>query len=456
MRSSKNTLTGLLSLDQLRTAVGTGEIDTVMIGVPDMGGRLKGKEVDAAAFVRTWPSGIEACAYILATDADMNAIPGFELTSWEHGYGDFALIPDEHTIRRLGYLEGTALVLADPADHEHVPVEVAPRHILRTQLDRLTSLGYDVRVGLETEFVLYEDTEHSTASNRDLRPVALHNLDYALDRPPVVADFFTALRDALRAAGMPPESVKLEGAPGQVEVTFPYGPALPACDAHVVFKHAVRHVAARRGLTPTFMAAPETGVGSGLHVHLSLWKDDEPAFATPSHWDELPGTMQQAIAGLISGLPHLAPLYAPTVNSYKRYRPYSFAPTHFTWGIDNRGCAIRVTGHGPGTHLEIRSPGADANPYLALAAACAAIHHGLTRDPALPPSYLGDPYRAVDELPLPSDLAAALGDFDGSQIAIDAFGENVIRHYAHAAHIETEAYRVRVTDVERERGLERA
>ncbi|MDX2826266.1 glutamine synthetase family protein [Streptomyces ipomoeae] len=455
MHSSNDPLTGPLSLDQLRAAVASGEIRTVMIGVPDMMGRLKGKEFDASAFVKDLPV-TEACAYILATDADMTPLPGFALTGWEHGYGDFTLIPDEHTIRRLGYLDGTALILADPADPEGRPVEVAPRHILRTQLDRLTGLGYEVRVGLEPEFLLYEDTEHSTANKRDLRPVALHNLDYALDRPPALSDFLQDLRDALRAAGLPPESVKLEGANGQVEVTFPYGPALPACDAHIVFKHAVRHVAARRGLTPTFMAAPETGVGSGLHVHLSLWKDDEPAFATPSRWDVLPETMQRAIAGLISGLPHLAPLYAPTVNSYKRYRPYSFAPTHFTWGIDNRGCAVRVTGHDQGTRLEIRAPGADANPYLAVAAACAAIHHGLTKSPELPPLYLGDPYQAVDELPVPGDLAAALGDFDGSQLAVDAFGESVVRHYAHAAHIEIEAHRALVTDIERQRGLERA
>jgi glutamine synthetase len=201
------------------------------------------------------------------------------------------------------------------------------------------------------------------------------------------------------------------------------------------------------------MAAPETGVGSGMHIHLSLWKDGEPVFATTSHRDLPPSTMERAIAGLISGMPHLAPLYAPTPNSYKRYRPYSFAPTHFTWGIDNRGCAIRVTGHGKGTHLEIRLPGADANPYLAVAASCAAIIHGLADRPKLPAFVMGNAYRAVDELPVPSDLTAALGDFDGSPIAEKAFGETVVLHYTHAAQTEVDAHLGQVTDVERERGL---
>ncbi|MFC4463948.1 glutamine synthetase family protein [Streptomyces xiangluensis] len=445
-------LTGLLSLEGLRDAVRRGEITTVMLSVPDMMGRLKGKDFEASVFLEEMPTA-EACAYILATDVNMTPLPGFELTGWEHGYGDFAVIPDPDTIRRLPYLPGTALILADPADREGTPIEVAPRHILRTQLDRLADLGFDVKVGLETEFVLYKELAHSASGYRDLQPAAFHNLDYALDRPLLLTDFFQDLKLMLRGAGMPVESVKTEGAKGQVEVTWRYGPALPACDALAVFKHTVRHVAARRDLIPTFMAAPETGVGSGMHIHLSLWKDGDPVFATTSHRDLPPQTMERAIAGLISGMPHLTPLYAPTPNSYKRYAPYSFAPTHFTWGIDNRGCAIRITGHGKGTHLEIRLPGADANPYLAVAASCAAIIHGLTDTPELRPFFMGNAYRAVDEIPVPSDLAAALGDFDGSPIAEKAFGETVVRHFAHAAQMEIDAHLGQVTDVERERGF---
>ncbi|MEV1083505.1 glutamine synthetase family protein [Streptomyces sp. NPDC050211] len=443
---------GLLSLQELRDATRRGEITTVMLGVPDMMGRLKGKDFEASIFLEEMPA-TEACAYILATDVNMAPLPGFELTGWEHGYGDFAVIPDPDTIRRLPYRADTALILGDPADREGAPIEVAPRRILRTQLDHLADLGFDVRVGLETEFLLYKELAHSASGYRDLQPAAFHNLDYALDRPLLLTDFFQDLKTALRGAGMPIESVKTEGAKGQVEVTWRYGPALAACDVLAVFKHTVRHVAAPRELIPTFMAAPETGVGSGLHIHLSLWKDGEPVFATTSHRDLPTPTMERALAGLISGLPHLAPLYAPTPNSYKRYRPYSFAPTHFTWGFDNRGCAIRVTGHGKGTHLEVRLPGADANPYLALAACCAAIIHGLTDRPMLPPFFMGDAYRAVDALSVPSDLAAALSDFDESLIAEKAFGETVVRHFAHAAQMEIDAHRGQVTDVERERGL---
>ncbi|MEU1449693.1 glutamine synthetase family protein, partial [Streptomyces mirabilis] len=253
-------------------------------------------------------------------------------------------------------------------------------------------------------------------------------------------------------------SVKTEGAAGQLEITFPYGPAMTACDAYTVYKQALRHIAQRHGMTPTFMAAPQTGVGSGLHIHLSLLDvaDYRNAFATRPDEEELPETMQRAIAGLISTMPYLAPLYAPHANSYKRYTPHSFAPTRFTWGYDNRSCAIRVTGHGTGRHLEVRLPGADANPYLALAAALAAIAHGITDAPELLPPCAGDAYQADSALPVPRDLADAVADFDGSKTALAAFGERVVRHYTRAAQAEIDEHRRRVTDVELQRGFDRA
>ncbi|WP_055612210.1 glutamine synthetase family protein [Streptomyces phaeochromogenes] len=452
---------GHLTFEEFKTAVNSGDITTVLLAVPNMLGQLKGKRLDASGFLKTIEDGseggAEVCAYVLATDVDMEPLDGFELTGWEAGFGDFGVVPDLATIRRLPYMPGTVLVHADALHHSGLPIDVAPRTMLRTQIDRLTKLGLDVKVGLESEFMLYQGTAQQAhaAGYRALEPVAPHNLDYALDHPVALTDFLDDLEEALRDTSTPVEAVKTEGAAGQVEVTFPYGEALAACDAYTVYQHAVRHLAERHAMVPTFMAAPQTGVGSGLHLHLSLWREGRNAFAVP-HEGDLPDTMRQAIAGLIAGLPHLAPLYAPHINSYKRFVARSFAPTHFTWGRDNRGCAIRITGHGDGAHLEIRLAGADANPYLALAAALASIHHGLTERPDFPPETTGDAYQTDDGLPVPADLTEALADFRSSKTALDAFGPAVVRHYAYAARHEIRWHRHRVTDTELERGFLRA
>ncbi|MGW2287115.1 glutamine synthetase family protein [Streptomyces phaeochromogenes] len=463
--SEANQHAGCLSLNDLKTAVDSGAVTTVLLAVPNMLGQLKGKRLDASGFLQTITkqtqdgakAGAEMCAYVLATDVDMEPLEGFELAGWETGFGDFGVVPDLATIRRLPYMPGTVLIHADALHHSGLAIDAAPRTMLRTQIDRLTDLGWDVKVGLESEFMLYRGTAQQAhaAGYRALEPVAPHNLDYALDHPVELTDFFDDLENVLRGAGTPVEAVKTEGAAGQIEVTFPYGDALAACDAYTVYKHAVKHLGGRHTMTPTFMASPRTDLGSGLHLHLSLWRDGRNAFAIPQE-GELPETMQEAIAGLLSVLPHLGPLWAPNVNSYKRFRPRSFAPTHFTWGRDNRGCAIRVTGHGDGAHLENRLPGADANPYLALAANLAAIHHGLTEQPELPPQTTGDAYQTDDGLPVPADLVEALADFRSSKIALEAFGPAVVRHYACAARHEIRWHRHHVTDTEWERGFLRA
>ncbi|UUU31984.1 glutamine synthetase family protein [Streptomyces sp. CA-210063] len=446
----------VLAVDGLRDAVERGEVTTVMVAVPDMAGRLKGKRYDAQVFLDRLLSGPEMCAYVLATDVDMGPVDGFDLTGWGSGYGDVRVRPDARMIRHLPYEPGTVLVHADPVHADGTFVDVAPRQMLRAQLARLQALGLEVKTGLESEFLLYEGDPYRAFQRgyQDLRPVSPHNLDYALDHPPALADFFRHLEDVLRDAGMPAESVKSEGAPGQVEVAFPYGEAMTACDAYTVFKHATRVLAARRGMTSTWMAAPETGVGSGLHLHLSLWDGERSLFAPGSGQDQ-PDHLTRALAGLVTGMPHLMPLCAPYPNSYKRFGPHSFAPTRFSWGADNRTAAFRITGHGPGRHLEVRLPGADANPYLALAAVCAAIHHGLTTHPDLPDPCAGDGYEDTTARPVPRDLVDALMSFDGNDFAEQAFGKGAVRHYARAAYHEIDHHFRHVTDIERLRGLDR-
>ncbi|WP_079195765.1 glutamine synthetase family protein [Streptomyces acidiscabies] len=442
--------------DRLTEGVRSGEISRVFLAVPDMQGRLKGKILDAPIFVERMRSEAQMCAYILATDLDMTPLGDFDLTGWAQGYGDLGVKRDPRSLRMLPHQAGTALVIGDAFHHDGTPVEVAPRHMLRTQLERLSDLGYHVALLVESEFLLLAGTPEDArdAGYRDLRPAWPHNLDYALGHPPKTAGFFRDLHDALQRASIPVEAIKTEGAPGQAEVTFAYGEAMAACDAHPAFRLIVDDLAHRQGMTPVWMAAPYAGIGSGLHLHLSLWSNNGNAFAYHRGRD-LPPAMERAVAGLISAMPHLAPLYAPTPNSYKRYRPHSFAPSRHTWGFDNRGCAVRVTGTGEGAHLEIRWPGADANPYLALAAVCAAIVHGLQDDPELPEPCEGDPYTAL-AVQAPADLIEALAYFNGSKIAEGALGESVVRHYTRAARAEIAWQRTQVTDAERERGIGRA
>jgi len=439
--------------------VAAGAIDTVLLAVPDFPGRLKGKRYDAEHFVRRVAKhGSGMCAYVLATDVAMSPADGFVLASWETGYQDLSVRPQLTSVRVVPWEARTVVVLGDAVLPDGTPVEVAPPMILRRQLERLERQGLYPMVGIETEFSLYRGTSAGLEESgyRELRPVASGNLDYALDHDPVSDRFFRHLQRALKGAGLPVEAVKTEAGPGQAEVTFRYSSALAACHQHLLFKHAARALAARTGLTPTFMAAPQTGLANGMHLHVSLWADATSALS--GYDGVLTETGQHAIAGLLIGLPELAPLYAPNTNSYKRFTPESFAPTTFTWGYDNRTCAVRVVG---GRRLglrrlEIRVPGADANPYLALAAVLAAISHGIEHrlDPG--PPQPGNAYAARDARPVPATLYDALADFEESHLAHEALGPAVVEHIVRLTELELDHERREVTDTERRRWLTRA
>ncbi|NGO70299.1 glutamine synthetase [Streptomyces sp. SB3404] len=474
-----------MTLEELRGLADARRIETVLLALPDLQGRLKGKRHGVRAFLdQVAAHGAEACAYVLATDVDMRPLPGYALASWETGYQDLRVRPDLDTLRTVPWLPRTALVHGDAlAPESGQPLAVAPRRLLRRELDQLAGLGLRVQAGLETEFALYRGSYAQAAEQgfHGLVPAWGDNLDYALDHPPVLDRYLRRLSDALDGAGLPVEALKTESAPGQVEITFPYGDALAACDGHTVFKHAARVVGERTGLAATFMAAPETGTGNGLHLHLSLWRGEHSALngagatghgadTSASGTSDASGASgasgrngglsplgERAVAGLLDALPQLAPLYAPTVNSYRRFRPDSFAPTHFTWGRDNRTCAVRVTGQGAGLHLEVRLPGADANPYLALAAALAAVRHGLTGDLPLPHPHTGSAYaQARGEPPVPVTLEQALAAFRGGPLARELLGAEAVAHYAYCAETEVAAHRYVVTDAERVRGFSRA
>ncbi|WP_371666789.1 glutamine synthetase family protein [Streptomyces sp. NBC_00289] len=439
--------TGPVSRQILEDLVHSRSITEIMLAVPDLQGRLQGKIFNAPVFLNRMTAGTEMCAYILATDIDMTPLEGFAFTGWDQGFGDVLVKPDWDTVRMLPHRPGTALIIGAPFHDDHTSVQVAPRHLLQTQIERLTQLGYRLKAGVEVEAVLYtQDTSGRV-------PAWRHNLDYALQHPPHIADFLHDLTSALTDAGIPFEAIKTESVPGQVEVSFAYGDPLHACDDYSIFYDITRQVAGRHGLVPAFMAAPETGTGSGLHLHLSLWNEhDDPCF-THHRGQELPPLMQQALAGLLSALPHLAPLYAPTVNSYKRYRPHSFAPVRYNWGYDHRGCAIRIAGHGNHTRLEVRLAGAGANVYLALAAYLAAMIHGIEEELMPRPACDGDAYQDRGSIPLYADLLEAIQHFEHSTLAHSLLGKDVVAHYALAARAEADWHRQHVTDIERQRGI---
>lgn len=447
--------THAVPVEVLKKTVKDGSVDTVVCAVVDPHGRLVGKRFDARHFLRqVVPHGAEMCAYLLSSAVDMNPAPANSgLASMESGFPDFHVVPDLPTLKIVPWVPRTAIVLVDAMSEHGEPAALNPREILRRQLARLAAHGLHADVGVETEFVLYQGTHAParTVGGHELAPVTAPGGDYGLHQPPRVARYFHRLQQTLAGAGMPVEAVKGEAAAGQFEVTFPHGDALEACDQHVVFKHAAQTLARRAGMEATFMAAPQAGVGSGLHLHVSLTRAGTAVFA---HGDGgvLSPTAERAVAGLLDMLPELAVLYAPNTNSYKRYVPGSFAPTRMVWGIDNRTCAVRVVGHGPSLRTEIRVPGADANPYLALAAVIAAIVHGLEHEGLdTPPRWRGNAHSIRDEPGLPASLDEAIPFLADSVLAEKAFGEEVVSGLLHLARAELEHQQATVTDAEQAR-----
>jgi glutamine synthetase len=446
---------GVTEFDGLRDLVDRGVVSTVLLAVPDMQGRLKGKRFDAGHFLdQVATGGADMCAYVFATDVEMRPLDGFTLASFDTGYGDMSVLPDPSSVHQLAWMPRTALVFADAIGHDGQPVAVAPRQILSQQLTRLTSRGIVAQVGLETEFVLcgegYADVAET--GSIEIEPVDTENRDYSLDYPRVMDRFLQDLEEGLAGTGRPVEAIKTESAPGQVEVTFPYGDPLAAADTHLLLKHAARTIGEYSRLVPTFMAAPATGMGSGCHIHLSLVHDGAPVFAETD--GRMPDAARHVIAGLLDALPHLAPLYAPTVNSYKRFAPNTFAPLNFTWGRDNRTCAIRVVGRGDDLHLEIRLPGADTNPYLALAAVIGAALHGLDHKLDPPHPCVGNAFSETGAPPVPSSLQEAITALNRNpRPASDLLTPQGVEHYLNAARHEIAVHRTTVTDLELRRGF---
>jgi glutamine synthetase len=448
---------GMLTLDRLREQVEAGEIDTVLVAMTDMQGRLQGKRCAAEYFLNeVVPNATEACNYLLAVDVEMNTVGGFEMSSWERGYGDFVLRPDFRTLREIPWQEGTALVLSDLEWVGGGEVSASPRQVLRRQLDRLAARGLDAFVGTELEFIVFDDTYEQAWQRgyRELAPSNQYNVDYSMLGTARIEPLLRRIRNGMTGAGMYVESAKGECNPGQHEIAFRFAQALSTCDNHSIYKTGAKEIAAQDGRSLTFMAKYNEREGNSCHIHLSLRSDDdEPVLAgdRPGGFSPL---MEHFIAGQLACLAELTYFFAPNINSYKRYVPGSFAPTAIAWGTDNRTCALRVVGHGNSLRVENRVPGGDVNPYLAVAAMIAAGLHGIEHELPLEPEFSGNAYES-GKPGVPTTLRDAAALLAESEVAREAFGKDVIDHYLNAARVEQAAFDAAVTDWERIRGFER-
>ena len=441
-----------MTLDELREAVEGGTVDTVLLVIADMEGRLQGKRLTAAHFLdEVVAHGAEGCNYLLAVDVDMNTVDGYAMSSWDRGYGDFVMKPDFDTLRPVPWHEGTAMLIADLEWEDGSEVVASPRQILRRQLARLAERGYTALAGTELEFIVFRDSyeEAWAKAFRDLEPANDYNVDYSMLGTARVEPLIRRIRNSMMAAGLRVENSKGECNYGQHEINFRYDEALATADGHAIYKNGAKEIASQDGLAVTFMAKFNEREGNSCHIHLSLaGEDGNSVFGG----DE--ALFNRFVAGQLAALRELTLVYAPNVNSYKRFARGSFAPTAVAWGRDNRTCSMRVVGHGPSLRVENRLPGADVNPYLALAAMIAAGLHGIDSELELEPAFEGNAYES-DKPHVPTNIYEARDLFAGSAVAREAFGQEVVDHYLNRARVEIEALESAVTDWERFRGFER-
>ncbi|GGK90178.1 glutamine synthetase family protein [Mangrovihabitans endophyticus] len=447
-----------MDLEDLDVAVDNGSVDTVLLALTDMQGRLQGKRLHGRYFVdEVVRGGSEGCNYLLAVDVDMNTVDGYAMSSWDSGYGDFVMRPDFGTLRRVPWQPGTAMVLADLETTGGDPVYASPRQILRRQLDRLAAHGLTAYAGTELEFVLYRDTyEQAWSKNyRDLVPANQYNVDYSLLGTARVEPLLRRIRNEMYGAGLVPESAKGECNFGQHEIAFRYTDALTCADHHVIYKNGAKEIAAQEGMALTFMAKPNDREGNSCHIHFSLRGEDGRSAMLGDGPAHLSAIGQRVLAGLLATMRDFGLLFAPNINSYKRYQPGSFAPTALRWGVDNRTCALRIAGHGEGMRVENRVPGGDVNPYLAIAALVAGALHGIENELALEDEHPGNAYLDEGAPRVPATLREAAGLWERSGPAAEAFGADVVAHYANMAKVELAAFDAAVTDWELRRGFER-
>ncbi|WP_421703442.1 glutamine synthetase family protein [Aliiroseovarius sp.] len=453
-------MSGLISMDDLKAQVASGQVDTVLACLVDMQGRLMGKRFHAAHFVDSAWEETHCCNYLLATDLEMGTPEGYASTSWERGYGDYVMKPDLETLRPVPWLEGTVMVLCDVLDHHtHEEVAISPRAILKRQVARLADMGLTAMTATELEFFLFEKSfdEIRKGGFRDLAPISGYNEDYHILQTTKEEHVMRPIRNHLYAAGIPVENTKGEAETGQEELNIKYAPAMDTAAFHTIAKHAVKEIAWAQGHAATFLPKwHHDKVGSSSHVHQSLWQDGANAFYDPADDLGMSELMKAYMAGLLKYAPDYTAFMAPYVNSYKRFMKGTFAPTRIIWSVDNRTAGFRLCGDGTkAVRVECRIPGSDMNPYLAMAGMLAAGIAGIEEGLALQPPTTGDVYQGESGM-IPGNLAAARDALKGSKMLRAAMGDEVVDHYTRAAEVEIEEFERVVTNWEIARGFERA
>jgi glutamine synthetase len=447
----------MLSLDELTGEAEHGSIDTVVTAFTDMQGRLIGKRIDVSYFLdQVVDHGVEGCNYLLALDMEMDPVPGYEMANWEKGYGDFGIVPDLATLRRIPWLDRTAMVLCDVVGHDGLPVPASPRQVLIAQYERAHELGYTPLFASELEFYLYKQSyaQAHEQDYRDLTPTIPYILDYHILATTMDEDVLGPVRRGMQGAGIPVEFSKGEAWYGQHEVNTRYADAVTSADRHTIYKNGVKEIAFLNGVSATFMAKPsEKDIGSSCHIHSSLLEASGGAAFIDG--EEETDVFRHYLGGMRARLRELALFIAPSVNSYKRYAAESWAPTSISWGRDNRTCGFRIVGHGQSRRVECRIPGADVNPYLGYAALLAAGLDGIENGTDPGPELIGNAYEAGKAEPFPSTLHEAVDLWESSDFARGAFGEQVWDHYLNYGRTEQRLFDQVVTDYERRRMFER-
>jgi glutamine synthetase len=448
----------MLSVDQLRSEANAGTIDTVVTAFTDMQGRMMGKRIEVSYFLeQVVTHGVEGCNYLLALDMEMDPVPGYQMANWEKGYGDFAITPDLATLRRIPWLDRTALVVCDVANHDGSPVAVSPRQVLIAQYERARRMGYTPMFASELEFYLYKQS-YATAHEQDYRnltPTIPYILDYHILATTMDENILGQIRRGMQGAGIPVEFSKGEAWYGQHELNFRYADAVTSADRHTIYKNGVKEIAFLNHVSATFMAKPsEKDIGSSCHIHSSLIDSTSEASVFVDGEQET-DVFRHYLGGMRARIRELALLVAPTVNSYKRYATESWAPTSISWGRDNRTCGFRVVGHGRSRRAECRIPGADVNPYLGYAALLAAGLDGIENATDPGPELVGNAYAQAGAEPFPSALRDAVALWESSEFARATFGEEVWQHYVNYGRVEQRLFDEVVTDYERRRMFER-
>ena len=449
---------GMLSVEELAAEADSGTIDTVVTAFTDMQGRLVGKRIEVSYFLdQVVDHGVEGCDYLLALDMEMDPVPGYEMANWERGYGDFGIVPDLATLRRVPWLDRTALIVCDVVGHDGSPVAASPRQILIAQYERAHEQGYTPLFASELEFYLYKES-YAQAHDQDYRgltPTIPYILDYHILATTMDENVLGPIRRGMQGAGIPVEFSKGEAWYGQHEVNTRYADAVTSADRHTIYKNGVKEISFLHGVSATFMAKPsEKDIGSSCHIHSSLVGVESGESAFVDGHDET-DVFRHYLGGMRAHIRELALLVAPSVNSYKRYAAESWAPTSIAWGRDNRTAGFRIVGHGQSRRVECRIPGADVNPYLGYAALLAAGLDGIANETDPGPELIGNAYEAGQAEPFPSTLREAVDLWEGSEFARKAFGDDVWAHYLNYGRTEQRLFDQVVTDYERRRMFER-